>query len=93
MGYKRDKTSLRVGTRNKCSSIKSSAIKLSWSLLYGVKTSYSDSKGIWTSLSWEVVGKPYECRRVYVHRSRKPARLPLRQCGAEGGLLAGATAP
>lgn len=40
MGYKTDKTSLRVGTRNKCYSIKSSAIKLSWPVLYRDKMRY-----------------------------------------------------
>lgn len=66
MGYKTDKTSLRVDTRNKCSSIKNSTINLSWSVLYRVNTSYDDSKGVCMSLSWEVVGKPPECRQVFL---------------------------
>lgn len=66
MGYKTDKTSLRVDTRNKCSSIKNSTINLSWSVLYQVNTSYDGSKGVWVSLSWEVAGKPPECRQVFL---------------------------
>lgn len=65
MGYKTEKTSMRVDTRNKCSSIKNSIIKLNWSVLYQINTSYDDSKGVWTSLSWEVAGKPSECRQVF----------------------------
>lgn len=48
---------MRDGTRNKCSSIKSSTIKLSWSVLHRVKTSSGDSKGIRICLPRELVGK------------------------------------
>jgi len=58
MGYKTDKRSSRVGTRNKCSSIKSSAVKLSWPALHGVKMGCGDSKGVRLSPSWEAAGAP-----------------------------------
>lgn len=77
MGYKTDKTSLRVDTRNKCSSIKkTSTINLSWSVLYWVDTSYDDSKGVWMSLSWEVVGKPPACRQVFLWGAESQHTFP-----------------
>lgn len=66
MGYKTDKTSLRVGTRNKCYSIKSSAIKLSWPVLYRDKMRYWNNKAIWVILPGEVLGKPHEWRSRYI---------------------------
>lgn len=89
MGYKTDKTSLRVDTRNKCSSIKNSTINLSWSVLYWVNTSYGESKGVWMrvmvfGLSQKVVRKTSGVQTSVFVRSRKPAHLPLHWCEPEG---------